>query len=79
MESDGICPGQLESNQIIDDKLVEWFQQKRRPSQRGSVQFFTLLMAQGLFNNANAELWCLWIDLILRVVQIPNETLNRLF
>lgn len=67
MESDQLGPGELKSHQIINDEFVEGLQEERLPPQRRSIQAFPLLVAQGLFDDPNAEFRGLVVHPVVRL------------
>ena len=70
MEALDICPGIVEAEQIVYDKLVEWLQKERHASQRCTVQRLALLMTDRLFDNLDHKLGILWSEVKLRSFQI---------
>ena len=73
MESHCIRPSQFEPNQIVDNKLMERFQQEGGAAQRCSIQFLSLLVAQCLLDDPNAELWGLRVHFVFLVIQISEK------
>ena len=78
MEALDICPGIVEAEQIVYDKLMERLQQKRHTSQRCAVQCLALLMTDRLFDDLDHELRVLWPEVEIRSFQICEESINSL-
>ena len=79
MEALDICPGIVESEQIVNYEFMKRLKQKRHTSQRCAVQSFTLLVTYRLFDDLDNELRVLWSEVEIRSFQICEESFNSLF
>ena len=78
MEADHIRPRMEEPHDVVNYENMKRLQLKRLASHRCSVERLPLLVAQGLLDDPDAELRALWLDLVIRILQIPEKSLNTL-
>ena len=78
MVLDDIRPLQEKPQDIVDDKFLKRLQQEWLPSHWSSVECFSLLVAQGPLDYPDAEIRSFWSELIFRIIQIPEEPVDRL-
>lgn len=78
MESDNLRAFQLETNQVINDKLLKRLKQEWLTTERRAVKTLTLLMAERILNNINTEIRCYMVKFIVLVIEVTKEPLNRL-
>ena len=68
----------FKSDKIVNYKLVKWLKQEWFSAERRSVKSFALLMAYRLFDDLDAEFRVPVSHLILWILQISKESVNRL-
>ena len=66
-------------DKVINYELMKRFSQERLPTERRSVQSFSLLMTYCFFDDLNAELRITVCHLILGILQVLKEPIDRLF
>ena len=78
MEADVACAFMQEAEKIVYLKLVIIRQQKRFTSERCTVYHFSLLVTYCSLDDADNELRSFVVELILRIVKIPEEAFDAL-
>ena len=78
MESDDIRPREMKAHDIVDAEHLPGLKQKRLASHRGPVECFTLLVAQCLFDDLDAELRPAVLDLVVRIFEVAKKAVDSL-
>ena len=78
MEADRIGPGQLKAKQVVDNKLVERLQEKRRPPEGRAVEPLALLVAHRPLDDLDAKLRPGCVHSVGRIFEVPEKSINGL-